>query len=139
MFNLKLTIMKKIIFLALMAFLIAQVGFAQKTPVAKEVKATKVEKSRGANPNIKTDMPTTDKLTVKERGDNCSVKFDNWTGYVIKVYVDGDFKGVVDAYGSGWVVVAGGYTTIYCVTVGGTYEWKAAGNCEEEYYFKLSL
>jgi hypothetical protein len=130
--------MKKLIFLVLMAFLVAQVGFAQKAQVVKEVKAAKVEKSRGANPNIKMGAPTVDKAKEKQRGD-CAIKFDNWTGFVVDVYVDGDYQGTVGAWGSGWVTVGEGYTTIYCITRGGTYEWSAAGNCEGDYLFKLSI
>jgi hypothetical protein len=135
--------MKKIIFLALLAFLTAQVGFgqtgiAQKKQIIKEVTGVKVEKARGENPNIKTGVPTIDKPVEKQRG-SCSIYFDNYTGYVINVYVDGYFKGTVDAFGGGWVNVGSGYTTIYCITVGGTYEWKDAGNCEGEYRFKLRI
>lgn len=128
--------MRKVIFIVMLAFLTAQLGFGQaavakKKQVIKEVTAVKVEKSRGANPNIKTDAPTTDVPVAKQRG-NCSIYFDNFTPYIVKVYVDGNYKGTVDAWGGGWVTVGNGYTTVYCVTAGGTYEWTAKGECSDD-------
>lgn len=125
----------------LLAFLTTQVSFgqdAQKKQTVKEVKASKVEKSRGTNPNIKSGAPATDKAVEKQRG-NCNIYFDNYTGYVVNVYVDGYFKGTVDAWGGGWVTVGSGYTTVYCQTTGGTYEWAATGDCSEEYRMKLEI
>ena len=133
--------MKKIIFLVLLAFLGAQVSFGQtkettKKKIDQTLTAKKVDKARGANPNIKSDVPTTDVPVAKSRG-NCSIYFDNYTGYYIKIFVDGYYKGTLDALGGSWVTVGDGYTTIYCVTAGGTLEWTAKGNCEGEYHFKL--
>jgi len=136
--------MKKVLFMTFLAFLAIQVSFGQsvdtqKKKVVKEVKSVKVEKSRGEYPNIKTYAPTTDVAVSKQRGD-CSINFDNWTGYMVHVYVDGNFKGTVDAWGNGWVTVGNGYTTVYCITVGGTYEWSAKGECSDEsYVFKLEI
>jgi hypothetical protein len=135
--------MKKILFMTFLAFLAFQVSYSQvnteKKKVVKEVKSAKVEKSRGENPNIKTYAPTTDVAVAKQRGD-CAINFDNWTGYMVNVYVDGNFKGTVDAWGNGWVVVGNGYTTVYVITVGGTYEWSATGACSDETItFKLEI
>jgi hypothetical protein len=135
--------MKKIIVLLVVLFLSAQVGYSQtaataKKQIVKELKGKKVDKARGANPNIKTDVPTVDKPVVKARG-GCNIYFDNYTGYYVKVYVDGNYKGTLDGWGGGWVSVGGGYTTIYCVTTGGSYEWSANGDCNGEYRFKLSV
>lgn len=112
-------------------------AFAQKKTVV-DVKSTAAVKTRGANPKIKVDAPTSDdKPVVKTRGAACSVKFDNYTGLYIKVYVDGYYKGTLDAYGSGTVTVGSGYTTIYCVSAGGTREWNASGNCDGGYTYSL--
>jgi len=112
-------------------------AFAQKKTVV-DVKSTAAVKSRGANPKIKVDAPTSDEKPVaKSRGAVCSVKFDNYTGLYIKVYVDGYYKGTLDAWGSGTVNVGSGYTTIYCVSVGGTREWNASGNCDGGYTYSL--
>lgn len=104
------------------------------------VEGQAVTKTRGANPNIKNDEPTIDKPVPRPaatRGALCKVHFDNYTGYYIKIYVDGDFKGTLAPWDDGWVTVYSGYTRIYCITTGGSREWKASGNCEGEYYYKL--
>jgi hypothetical protein len=134
--------MKKIVFLALACIL--SFGFNAETfAQGKEKKAVKLsgkkmEKSRGADPNIKQDRPTTDVVQEKTRG-LCSVDFINYTGYTINVYVDGYFKGTLSPYGSGNVTVGSGYTRIYCVTAGGTYSWTATGNCDHAYQYSLSV
>lgn len=110
---------------------------AKKKVVTVSVKGKAVEKSRGANSNIKMDMPTTDKPVAKSRGADCSVMFDNYTGLFIKIYVDGSYRGTLDAFGKGSVTVNSGYTTIYCISAGGTREWSADGNCDGTYSYKL--
>ncbi|GAB3515448.1 hypothetical protein GCM10027442_31290 [Emticicia fontis] len=105
-----------------------------------EVTGKAVAKARGANPNIKVDLPTVDNPVPKppkSRGDLCIVKFDNWTGLYIKVYVDGYYKGILDPWDKGTVTVESGYTKIYCISTGGTREWKADGNCEGVYTYTL--
>ncbi|MDD5571961.1 MAG: hypothetical protein PHD97_12495 [Bacteroidales bacterium] len=108
-----------------------------------DVNSAKVEKSRGENPNIKQGRPTTDTPVAqpeKTRGDNCILGFDNYTGYYIDVYVDGIYRGTLDPWESeNRVTLSAGYKTIYCVTTGGTYEWKNSGNCESYFYFKLKV
>lgn len=114
----------------------ADVQAQERTP--KSVKSKTVSKSRGANPNIKQDVPTTDKVVAKSRSASCVITLDNYTGYYIKVYVDGNYKGTLDAWGGGTVTVGNGFTTVYCVTVGGTKEWETDGNCQDsENYFKI--
>ncbi|TCC91563.1 hypothetical protein EZ428_07305 [Pedobacter frigiditerrae] len=110
-------------------------AFAQKTV---EVKSTAAVKSRGANPKIKVDAQASDaKPVVKSRGAACSVKFDNYTGLYVKVYVDGYYKGTVSPWSAGTVTVGDGYTTIYCVSAGGTREWNASGDCRTSYVYTL--
>lgn len=108
-----------------------------KKTITKDVVAKVVEASRGANPNIKTEAPTTDNPVEKSRGSVCTLTFDNYTGYVIKVYVDGNYKGTVSEYGKGTVTVGAGYTTMYCITAGGTREWSDYGDCSASYVYKL--
>lgn len=100
----------------------------------------KVENVRGSNPNIKVDAPATDVELAKpskERG-SCTVAFTNNTGYYVKIYVDGSYKGTLSPYESGSVTVYSGYTTIYCITTGGTYDWSAAGDCTGTYTYALN-
>ncbi|WP_148661277.1 hypothetical protein [Flavisolibacter tropicus] len=133
--------MKKVtlsVFMLLAVLFTALSSQAQSKGVKKiDVIGKKVEASRGANPNIKSDVPTTDNPVEKSRGASCSVTFDNYTGLYVKVYVDGTYRGTVDAYGKGTVTVGSGYTTIYCVSTGGTTEWSASGDCRSSYIFNL--
>ena len=106
-----------------------------------DVTATSMEKSRGENPNIKSQVPTTDDNPMpkpeKERGSLCMIDFNNYTGYYVEIYVNGYYMGTVAPWGAYAVDAYAGYTTIYCITSGGTYEWSAAGNCD--YYFDYNL
>jgi hypothetical protein len=129
---------KNLIVCAMFAFMAVVFSSVDASAQKKvDVAGKTIAKHRGANPNIKKDAPTTDVPVSKPRGAACSVKFDNYTGLYIKVYVDGYYKGTLDAYGSGSVTVAGGYTKIYCVSAGGTREWNASGNCEGGYTYSL--
>ncbi|RYY40110.1 MAG: hypothetical protein EOO08_07180 [Chitinophagaceae bacterium] len=125
--------MKKVIFGLLIAgglMMASSVDASAQT--TRTVQGKAVAKSRGANPNIKKDVPTTDVVTkgTKSRG-ACSITFDNWTSLTIKVYVDGTYRGTVDGWGKGTVTVGNGYTTVYAVSVGGTREWNDSGSCND--------
>lgn len=102
----------------------------------KDVKATAVDITRGSNPYIKTEAPSTDVAEPKPRK-TCSINFSNYTGYFIKVYVDGRYRGQLSPHGGGSVVVTEGYTSIYCITAGKTLEWFETGNCYRTYRFRL--
>jgi hypothetical protein len=136
--------MRKELFLSLCLLLtsaVAQHTLAQSKPIKTvEITGQNVPKSRGVNPNIKNDEPTVDKPLAqppKSRGEYCKVKFDNFTGLYIKIYVDGNFKGTLSPWDDGSVTVYSGYTRIYCVSTGGSREWNASGNCDGEYVYKL--
>jgi hypothetical protein len=136
--------MKKCLFLCLFLFMTGTLSFSvsaqEKPSKSVEVTGKAVPKSRGANPNIKMDIPTVDNpipRPPKSRGDLCTVKFDNWTGLYIKIYVDGNYKGILDPWDKGSVTVGSGYTKIYCVSTGGSREWNADGNCDGGYTYTL--
>ena len=129
--------MKKIIVAALVcAMSIGSIQASYAAGKTVKVVATKMEKSRGANPEIKSDRPTTDKMKEKSRG-SCTVNFRNHTGYYINVYMDGIFWGTLSPYASGSVTDGDGYTKIYCETAGKTYHWSAEGTCSEPYNYDL--
>lgn len=134
--------MKKLLVINLLFLLVSFNSFAQKKAKVIEVVGKEVAKTRGENPNIKTDF-VCDAVDVEvekptaTRGSTCTINVDNYTGYDIKVYVDGDFYGWVHPWDEGAVTVYGGYTTVYCITAGGTYEWSASGNCDDYFTFKL--
>ena len=123
--------MKKVLFSLLMAGgLLMATSMDSNAQTTRTVQGKAVSKSRGANPNITKDMPTTDVMTkgTKSRG-ACSITFDNWTSLYVKIYVDGVYRGTLDAWGKGTVTVGDGYTTVYAVSVGGTREWSDSGSC----------
>lgn len=127
--------MKKTILFAIACFsflLMDVTSFAQDNLKKNVVlEARDVQATRGSNPNIKEERPTTDDTDIT-RGSGpgtCLVSFDNYSRYTIDVYVDGYFKGTLSALGSGSVYVGTGYTTIYLISVGRTKEWFADGNC----------
>ena len=136
--------MKKLLLLtAIFAFGVTATQAQDKPNKEKTVNSKEVSKTRGANPNIKSAKPTTDTPEAdpsKSRGSGsgtCQVYFNNHTGYVVDVYVDGNFKGTLAAYGSGNVYVGSGYTTVYCISAGGTREWSDKGDCS--YYAAENL
>jgi hypothetical protein len=131
--------MKKVILSMVIAMMAITFSYAQ-TPKKMDVQKQKVTATRGANPKIKMDEPNSDKEMAKPsatRG-SCAIAFSNSTGYYVKIYVDGNYKGTLGPYESGTVTVYSGYTTIYCITTGGTYDWSAAGNCEGSYTYNLN-
>src|SRR6266536_2326240 len=94
----------------------AQTQKKVKVMVAKHVEPEKKTK----NPSIKSEAPETDNPVAKPsatRG-SCTVSFTNSTGYYVKVYIDGNYKGTLAPYESGNVTVYSGYTTVYCITTG---------------------
>lgn len=113
-------------------------AFSQtKKTINKTVKSKPYEATRGQDPKIKSNAPTEDQKQAKSRGAyTCTIYFDNYTGYYINVYVDGDYMGTTAPYGS-LTVYATNYTTIYCVTTGGTRYWEDSGDCQGYYHFKL--
>jgi hypothetical protein len=132
---------KYLVMICLAVFAVTMASAQTKKPlIVQDSKQHKVDpKQRGAN--VKTDVPTTDVVapapTARGASDYCTMTFDNYTGYWVKIYVDGNFKGYVEPYGVGSVTVYGGYTTYYCETTGGTYYWSGEGNCEGEYHYNL--
>jgi len=110
---------------------------AQKTKKQVTLKSRGVDKSRGTNPNIKGEMPTDDVKASKARA-TCYVTFNNYTGYYIRMYVNGYYMGTLSPYAKNYTVSAGdGYTTIYAITAGGTRDWAADGECSRWYNFNM--
>ncbi len=139
--------MKKILLLAVVfvaaTLLNVSTLFAQQQKKEVIVKAVKVEKTRGENPNIKQERPATDVAAPKpdkSRGETCIIGFENFTGYYIDVYVDGIYRGTMAPWeAERRVTLYSGYKSIYCITAGKTMEFKDAGDCDGYFYYKLSL
>ena len=98
------------------------------TKAAPEVVKAKAQSSRGAgeDPNIKTGSDKNDpksntpapanKGGAASRGMGpgvCGVRADNYTRWIVKVYVDGSYRGAVGGFDDGTVYVGNGTTTFY--------------------------
>lgn len=141
--------MKKItLFLVVVfaAFMFSSVNAQEKETKVVEVSAAKVESTRGASPHITTPKPVNDEVVVpkpaendKARGGYCKVIVDNWTGYTIDVYVDGDYAGTIAAWDEGYTMAIAGRTKLYAQSVGGTVYWGPSYvDCNTEYTWKLT-
>ncbi|MBW7870516.1 MAG: hypothetical protein H3C39_05580 [Flavobacteriia bacterium] len=126
--------MKKSIFTVLSCLFFALMSFnvnAQNAPKKSiDLKASKIEASRGANPNIIVDRGTSDVNEGASRGSGpytCWVYFHNYTSYTIDIYVDGYYQGTIGAYADAYVSTGSGYTTVYGKSIGGTAQWKFNG------------
>jgi hypothetical protein len=122
-----MNVMKKLLLTLVLGFAVSTFLFAQVKPNASQLEGAKIEKSRGADPNIvaekrlngvksdsKVVQPST-KGAEQSRGGYCYITFDNWTSYYIDCYVDGYYEGYVAPYGKGNVTVSGGNTKVYAV------------------------
>lgn len=114
---------------------------AQTAPKTKiDLHQTKVTPTRGSNPNIKVDRPTTDNAaTSRGSGSStCRIYLSNYTDYSIDIYVDGVWKGTLGAWSEAYVNTGSGYTTLYGISVGKTTEWKFDGaNCQGSYTYNF--
>jgi hypothetical protein len=134
------TLNTSVLLLIVLFFLGATISTNTFAQEKKSVTVTgkEVDKSRGENPNIKSKAPDTDENPApKPKGSLCSIDFENWTGYYVDIYVNSYFKGTVGPWGVYPVDVYAGYTSIYCITAGGTLEWLNDGSCD--YYFVYEL
>lgn len=101
-----------------------------------ELQGTKVVKSRGVSEYV---IPSGDVLIAKplmSRG-GCVVKFDNWTGFYVDLWVDKVYKGRLNPWENSQLILPEGYTEVFCRSMGDTYQWQSAGECNEEFLLKL--
>ena len=111
-----------------------------------EVKATPMDTTkgdyvhfRGNNPVNDQELPPPSEMGgSNSKGITCEVKFENRTGFVVDVYIDGHWQGTIGAWGDAVYRNISGYTTIYCMTVGRTFEWLTKGDCDVNYLYKLT-
>ena len=111
-----------------------------------EVKAQKVRKTNGGDQKVNNKVASDDihKDTTpeveegKSKGVSCEINFENRTGFMVEVYIDGNPKGTLSAYGDAVYRNLSGYKDIYCVTRNRQYEWITKGNCDGHYEFRLN-
>lgn len=100
-----------------------------------QAKSVKAQKFNANGVGAKLTLPTTDVAAPKPdqtRG-TCCLNFDNWTGYTLYVWVDGEYRGTVNAWDEGSVCVYSGWTSYYVRTAGSTYEWDGSGECTGDF------
>lgn len=112
--------------------------FSSSIYAQKELMGSKVVKSRGA---VEYTLPTTDvymQKPVLSRG-GCLVKFDNWTGYYVDVWVDKTYKGRLNPYENSQYLLPEGYANVFCRTMGDSFQWQSEGECNDEFELKLEM
>lgn len=139
----KTSLLLAVTFVAATGFNISNAFAQQKEENKIIVKAAKVDVNRVENPNIEQYRPETDievPKPEKPRKEACNIGFDNNTGYTVDVFIDGKYEITMPPWEfERMVYLYSDYTRIYCITAGQTLEWKASGNCNELYYYKLEL
>lgn len=105
------------------------------TEKPKKVIETAAVKGRGAaaaDENIKKPRPADDssllpappsKGGAQTRGSACYVVIDNRSNLYADIYLDGTYRGTVDAYGDAWAYVGCGETRLYARTRSGSFAW----------------
>jgi hypothetical protein len=133
--------MKRVLLISLVALFTISVYGQTKEVKVIESKSTKIEKTRGTNPNVIKERPTTDEPAPKpekSRGGECKVIVDNWTGYAIDIYVDGEYAGTVAAWSDGYTYAVEGKVKLYGKSTGSSHEWGLVYvDCYYEHKWKL--
>ncbi|MEW6129174.1 MAG: hypothetical protein AB1757_19195 [Acidobacteriota bacterium] len=112
------------------------------------------QKSRGggADENIKSDSDTNStssnipappkKGGARSKGaGTCAVFVDNRTGFYIRIYVDGSYRGTLSPWGDAYCYTGSGATKLYAVAIfddGSRFTWGPnAVNCLDSYTWRL--
>ncbi len=100
------------------------------------ISGIKVVKSRGVSEYVVPAGDVAVEKPILSRG-GCVVDLDNWTGYYVDIWVDKVYKGRLNPWESSQMILAEGYAEVYCRTMGETYQWQSAGECNEKFQLKL--
>jgi len=105
-------------------------GKESAAPTKQTVKETGKKGNAGNDQNIKSDSdknnpdkkvePTPQKSGKKSRGLGpypCSLQIDNHSPWLVRIYVDGYYRGTVNSYGDLIGITGNGTTTTYWVAV----------------------
>ncbi len=119
-----------------------------------KVTETHAQKSRGggADENIKSDSETNSdsnkmpappkKGGARAKGAGaCAVVVDNRTAYLIRIYVDGTYRGTISPWGDAYCYTGSGATKLYAVALfddGSRLTWGPnVVNCGDTYTWRL--
>ena len=126
-------------------------GFSQQTQ--KEARTVEMKRKTDKNPevaklkegvnkksNVKTDE------TIKKNGpvygeNYCDVVVDNYTNLYVKIWIDGNYKGIVEPYGKRTVYAVPGKTKMYCRADfdDGSYSYWGPDYFDCDYEFTIKL
>ncbi|MBU0488899.1 MAG: hypothetical protein KKA07_07445 [Bacteroidetes bacterium] len=109
------------------------------------IKSKDVVKTRNASSNIKVKAPTEDANPIAAPSikggtaseSECTLVFDNFTGFFVEIYVDGVYKGTVGAWGALTIYNSETYKKVYCITTGGSKDWLLKGKYDGTKKFRL--
>ncbi len=139
--------MKKLLSILVLLFacqiVFTGISYAQDRNVVG-LKSKDVIKTRSLNPNIKDknlndpeSNTSSDKKAGNEDAQECKAGFENYTEYLVDIYIDGYYKGTIPAWGKTEVVLSSAYSEVYCISTGQTKEWRTNGDCKGNYTWKL--
>ena len=139
----KTNLLLAVIFVAATGFNIPNAFAQHKEENKVVVKAQRAEANRVENLNIERYRPETDievPRPEKPREEACTLGFDNNTGFIVDIYIDGNYEITMPPWEfERMVYLYSDYSVIYCLTAGQTLEWKTTGNCDAYHHYKLEL
>ena len=88
-------------------------------------------------------VPSEDQVRPKSKKRGyCYLYLDNYTGYYVDVWVEGQYQGRLSPYATSVrfdVWTPGNWTHWYAKTAGGTYYWENSSYCNDSRVFTINL
>jgi hypothetical protein len=87
----------------------------------------------------KASIPTTDIPKVKpdpSRG-SCCLSIDNWTGYMVDVWINDEYIGRIEPWGNSGLCMIDVTAKWYARSIGDSYEWSGEGQCQGEFAIQI--
>jgi hypothetical protein len=137
--------MKKLVFIVMaifgLTFAMQNNAFAQPKKTTKRVQ---VYGTQGAGSGADLSVPSGDEVREKKSKSRgyCYLYMDNYTGYYIDIWVEGQYQGRLSPYATSVrfdVWTPGNYTRWYARTAGGTYSWSNDSYCNDSRVFTINL
>ena len=136
--------MKKLVIICLAIF---GLTFAlQSTSFAQAKKSPKKVAVFGVKGDSQSDLsvPSGDEVREKKKKSRgyCYLYLDNYTGYYVDIWVEGQYQGRLSPYATSVrfdVWTPGNYTKWYARTAGGTYSWSNDSYCNDSRVFTINL
>ena len=138
--------MKKLVIIVIaifgLTFALQSNSFAQAAKAKKKVAVYGVKTEASSSSEL--SLPTGDEVREKKKGSRgyCYLYLDNYTGYYIDIWVEGQYQGRLSPYATSVrfdVWTPGNYTKWYARTAGGTYSWSNDSYCNDSRVFTINL